>query len=195
MDTGFLDRIAVGLAVENVNPCMVDGEPVFLAILHPNAIKTLRADSLWANAQYYVAEKGKKNPLFSGSVGMWNGFIVRESNKIATAIQFQTAAASSAGGTIDTLTAESATTSSVAAADIRINIVLGANAVARAYGVESYMAKRKEDDYGNLIGFGGGSIYGDKRVDWVNEAANDTDNQSSLLAYSYSPSVSGLSIW
>ena len=196
VDTGFLDRIAVSLSTENVAPCIVDGEEVFLAIFHPYAIKQLRADSLWANAQYYVAEKGKKNPLFSGSIGKWNGMIVRESNKISHAKKFAAADLVVTSNLIATFPDEATTgtTTTFPATDVRMNIVMGANAVARAYGVESYMAKRKEDDYGNLIGFGGGSIYGDRRVDWVPESGT-TVNQSSLIAYSYSPAVSGLSIW
>ena len=197
LNTAYLDALASILAVENINPCMVDGEPKFLFIAHPYATKTLRADSLWANAQYYVAEKGKKNPLFSGSIGQWNGIIVRESNKITTPLNVGTIAASS--GTFTTLAAATDPTSSTTAV-IRANIVLGANAVARAYGLESYMAKRKEDDYGNLIGFGGGSIYGDARADWVNSSDDSgtdaTVNQSSLIAHTYSPAVSSaVSIW
>ena len=193
LSTTYLDAVASILAVENISPCVVDGEEKFLMICHPFATKQLRADSVWQNAQYYIAESGKKNPLFMGSIGSFNGIIIKESNKISTPIDFSTLAVTS--NSISTLTAESAPTSG-AVADFRLNIVMGANAVARAYGVESYMAKRKEDDYGNLVGFGGGSIYGDRRVDWVNEAGSDTDNQSSLIAYTYSPAVSSaVSIW
>jgi hypothetical protein len=80
-----------------------------------------------------------------------------------------------------------------------MNLLIGANSIARAVALPEYMERRKEDDYGNMIGFAGGLIYGDRRADWqIDDGTGSTyKNQSSVCVYSYSPSVASnfTTIW
>jgi hypothetical protein len=112
--------------------------------------------------------------------------LILASNKVDSALNHDALTVSS-----DVITLAAESDGAVTAANTRMNLLLGANAVARAFGKESYMARRKEDDYGNLIGFAGGLVYGDKRADWVVDDGTGAtnNNQSSILVYSASPNV------
>ena len=191
-----LDLLATICAENNINPIIVDGEPHFMLVVHPRSAKTLRGDSDWVNAQYYSAESGgKKNPLFTGQLGMWGGIVVKESNKIAQLGNYTSGAGKLTVASKQITVVADGFTTNTTEANFRMNILLGANSIARAFGVESYMARRKEDDYGNRIGFGGGYIYGDRRADFTLDEGATTKNQSSLIFVTKAPSVSSVSVW
>lgn len=186
-DTDTLERVAVSMKFNNINPCRWEGGEDLLIIVHPFAYKTLRADSLYQASVGRARERGEGNPLFTGAEHAWAGLYIMQSNKVEVAMNY-------AGLTVsaDVITLGAATMGAgIVNTDVRMNVVLGANAVARAYGLESYMVRRKEDDYENLIGFGGGYIYGDKRADFALSADSGTDgavkNQSSAILYTHSP--------
>lgn len=191
VDTDMLERIAVAVKENNINPIMYKGKETYGFIIHPRGKRTLRADSHWVDANAFGLPRGDENPIFSWAEGEWAGIYVMVSNKIDTARNYAglTVASSPTQITLSAATVGSG----VAATDLRMNILLGANAVARAYSLESYMARRKEDDYENKFGFGGGFIYGDRRADWALAQDSGSDgavsNQSSLVVYSYSPNV------
>lgn len=194
VDTGMLENLAVALAEANINPIKIEGNDAFLFAVHPRGMKTLRADSAWIDANRTAMPRSGDNPIFSKASGRWANIYVMESNKVSTAKTWSAATVSGAGTGADPylLSISDATMGAgVSATDVRMNVVFGANSVARAFALESYMARRKEDDYENKFGFGGGFLYGDRRADWAVNADSGTDgatkNQSSLLVYSYSP--------
>jgi len=192
-DTDLLEREAAFVAIENINPIMVDGEPHFIHFCHPLDMKNLRADSLWQDANINGMGRGADNPMFSGAKGMWAGIVVKTSNNVDTAKTYSALTVSN-----DSITLSAATVTGTAT-DFRMNVLLGANAIARGFGHESYMERRKEDDYGNIMAWGGGYIYGDRRADWAVNADSGTDgattNQSSCLVYTYAPSQSLPTTW
>lgn len=194
VDTDLMERLAVAVQENNIPPARVKGDTAHIFIVHPRGLKTLRADSAWVDANSQAMPRGAENPIFSKADGKWASIAVLESNKIDTPKNWNGLTVSN-----DAITLAAATTTPLTATDCRSNILLGANAVARAFGKESYMAMRKEDDYGNLIGFAGGFVYGDKRADWVIDDGTGATikNQSSIVVHTYSPSVnSNLSaIW
>lgn len=194
IDTGMLENLAVALAEANINPIKIDGNESFLFAVHPRGTKTLRADSAWIDANRNAMPRGGDNPIFSRTAGRWSNIYVMETNKVSTAKTWSAATVTGSGTGADPyqLSISDATVGGgITATDVRMNVVFGANAVARAFALESYMARRKEDDYENKFGFGGGFLYGDRRADWAVNADTGTDgatkNQSSLLVYSYSP--------
>ena len=120
--------------------------------------------------------------------------MVQETNKISTAKTWASATVTGSGtgaSPYQLSISDDTVGAGITATDVRMNILLGANAVARGYALESYMATLKEDDYGNKSGIGGGMLYGDRRADWALAADSGTDgtkkNQSSILVYSHSP--------
>jgi N4-gp56 family major capsid protein len=194
LSTDLLELVRVFVSEGNVNGIMNEGNTHHILVVHPRNGKTLRADSFWVDANSQAMERGVANPLFQNSTGQWGGIVVKESNNVATLVDFAGITASA-----DVLTVPDLTPPTGVAADFRQCILIGANSVARAYGKRSYMAQRKEDDYGNISGFAGGFIQGDVRADWAANADNGTDgsvkNQSSALLYTYAPATVVPTIW
>lgn len=198
LDTDALDIIRVFWETRNINPIRVDGEPHACLYVHPFNGRTLRRDSLWQDANINGMERGKSNPVFQNSLGAWAGIVVKESNKVGTAKDYNGLTVAS-----DEITLSDATMGAgITATDVYMSVLLGANAVARAFALESYMVRRKEDDYENIYGFGGGYIYGDRRADFALSQDSGSDgsvkNQSSAVIYFHKGDATALtlpSIW
>lgn len=185
VDTDLLEIIGVVAVENNINPCTYEGKDELLFVIHPRGTKTLRQDSLYQDAQIN-AVGGKGNPMFNRvAIGKWNNIYIAEHNSIDTIKDYGTLSVSSDAITIGTQTA------GITVTDGRMNILIGANAIARAVALPEYMVRRKEDDYENLFGFAGGLIYGDRRADYqIDDGTGATyKNQSSIVVYSYSPAV------
>ena len=45
----------------------------------------LKGDEDWKKAQFYAADRGTGNPLFTGAIGMWNGCIVYVNRSVKSA--------------------------------------------------------------------------------------------------------------
>lgn len=199
LDASALDILRVFAVSRNISPIRVDGEPYWCLYVHPFNGRTLRADSLWQDANINGMPRGKDNPVFQNAVGQYAGIVVKESNKINTAKAFGDITVTS--GDIDTVSAETMG-AGITATDVYMTCLLGSNAVARAFALESYMVRRKEDDYENIYGFAGGYIYGDRRADFQlsQDSGSDgaTKNQSSAVAYFHKGDATSLtlpSIW
>lgn len=191
VDTDFIERIKVAIKVNNLNPVKgTDGKDSHLLLVHPYGMRTLRGDSLWVTANGYGMPRGKENPIFSGAEGEWGGVYVQSVNQVEIPYDYANASVTGSGtGASPHVVSVSAQTPPAGGTNgnFRMNILLGANSVGRAFGLESYMERRKEDDYGNLMGFGGGFIFGQRRADWTLDGSSTVKNQSSLVAFSYSP--------
>jgi len=192
VDCDLLERIAVYQKINNIAGTK-DGLGL---IVHPYGTKTLRADTLWQDAQQGAAPRSKENDIFTGKVGVYAGINVLEDNRISSEKLYNNL-------TVTTYAVASeftaATMGNVAATDCRMNILIGANAMTEAFAKETFMRRRKEDDYGELSGFGAGFIRGAMRADWLPDMSSSTTavNQSSAIVHSYSPSPIGnvSSIW
>jgi len=80
MDCKVLDKAkqTAVLASPKVRPLRVNGKDHYVAILHPYDALNLRQDPVWNQAQREANVRGETNPIFSGSLGMYNGVIVHE---------------------------------------------------------------------------------------------------------------------
>lgn len=187
LDTDVLERVAVALVVNKIAPVSFEGEASYGLCVHPYGMKTLRADSNWKDAVQLALPRSAKNPIFTRADGQrYAGIYVMEDPRISTEKLWTNAASSNAISTVNAATVGAGMT----ATDIRMNVVFGSNAIGRAFAKESFIRRRKEDDYGNLIGFGGGYIYGDIRADWTPDGGGTAVNQSSFLLSTYSPNPS-----
>lgn len=192
LDTDLLERVNVFRRINNINPVVFEGKDTVLLCVHPYGLRTLRADSLWLSSTGRALPRSDQHPIFTGADGEWAGIYVKSVNQIETEYNYAglTISGSGTGASphVASVSAQTMTGQGNGASDFRMNVLFGANAVARAFGLESYMERRKEDDYGNLMGFGGGFIYGDRRADWLDEATGAvTKNQSSAIVHTYSP--------
>lgn len=117
-----------------------DGNEYFYFVAHPYAVMQLkRDDDKWAQAQREAQVRGAENPLFTGAAGVWDGMIIRSSNRVRRSLN------------------DHATT------DIQVadNLLLGAQAMVRGYG--SYPDWTEEYfSYGQEAGIATWTLVGNK---------------------------------
>jgi len=157
-----------------LRPAMVDGQPKYILVLHPAAVRGLRAETGaagWTEIQARAGNRGSSNPIFTGALGEYNGVIIHESPRIPY---------DPTGGGAPTCH----------------NVFLGANAGVMAFGnaysnlgTESPMKVdalaswfEDSDDYGEEWGFAVGAIYGIKKVRFDMGSGTATDYGVIVLA-------------
>jgi N4-gp56 family major capsid protein len=134
-----------------MRPVRIDGSDYFAMILHPYSVTDLKlslgtgASSIkWHEIQQYANQRGLKNPIFEGSLGVYNGCILYESHRIVSPIT-----------------------------NVRRNILLGAQAATFAlgnaydkmdqakYGNDNLISwVEKSQDYENKKGLAAGCVFG-----------------------------------
>ena len=79
---GKAKRIA--LADENtmVKPVRIDGLDTYVMVIDQWQARDLTADEIWINAQQHANIRGKDNPIFSGALGMYDGVVIHQCNRI-----------------------------------------------------------------------------------------------------------------
>ena len=137
MDTKVLD-LAKQTAIRaspRFRPVRVNGKPYYVAILHPYDATNLRQDPVWAQAQRDANVRGEDNPIFDGSLGIWNGIIAHEHEYVYR------------------------TNDGSGSAQVARNILCGQQAGVIAWGAPVKWVE-KTFDYGNQWGMSVGSIFG-----------------------------------
>lgn len=148
---------AIELAKTDENPIvpvMIDGDEYYVCVLHPFSVTDMKLNlggstsADWQEIQRNAnVRDGKKNPIFSGALGIYNKTIIFESKYIHSPIT-----------------------------NVRRNLFLGAQAGAVAFG-NAYKKKAQKtmgtdnlmswaednDDYGNEEGISVGSVFGIKK--------------------------------
>jgi len=133
-----------------IRPVMIDGGEYYVAVIHPYSTVDLQLDvansayTTWPQIQMWANNRGLKNPLFTGALGVYDGVILYESTRLITPI-----------------------------ASAKRNLFLGAQAgvfaMGNAYdsieqsrvGKDNMMSWYEEiDDYGNEKGISCGAIFG-----------------------------------
>lgn len=65
-----------------IRPVTVEGKEYYVCFIHPWQVKALRADTDWKAAQKDANVRGEKNPIFSGALGVWDGVVIHEYERI-----------------------------------------------------------------------------------------------------------------
>lgn len=112
-----------------VQPIKVDGMDKYIMLVHPWAARDLKDDPKWLAAQQNANVRGSKNPIFTGSLGEYDGVILYEYERVQT-------------GNVG-----------ASSANVCQNLLLGKQAACFAV---ARPAKHIEqtDDYGNIAGNG-----------------------------------------
>lgn len=71
-------------AEPKIRPVIVDGEKHYVMFISPYQAKALKAEDAWINAQRDGNVRGRKNPIFSGALGMWDGVVIHDYDRIET---------------------------------------------------------------------------------------------------------------
>lgn len=129
-----------------IRPVRIDGDEYFVVCLHPYAVLKLRQDTAttggWFDLNKAAISGGKyaDNPIFKGSLGIYNGCVLHEWSRLPA---------------------------STKGADYRRGVFMGAQAAAMAFGqrdsLESPNWFEELFDYGNQLGVAGGMISGMKK--------------------------------
>lgn len=134
------------LASVKVRPIMVEGRKVYLMLLHPYQSADLKKDAVWNQAQRDAWYRGSKNPIFTGSLGVYDQVVLHEHEDMW----------------IDT-------DGGSASASIGRAVLCGAQALILAYGRPSKWVE-KSFNYDNQWGIACGRIWG-----WVRPTFNSED--------------------
>ena len=116
-----------------IEPVQVNGKKYYVMFVHPYAANNLKADSTWLAAQQYAAERGADNPIFTGMLGVYDGVIIHEFERVKLS------------------------TDGVSSANVCHNLFCGKQAGVMAVAKPMFM-KEKEFDYGNQTGYAVGWI-------------------------------------
>lgn len=73
-------RVKAQLASPKIQPIRVDGKDYYVMFVHPWQAADLKtaSNSIWAQAQREAQVRGESNPIFTGSLGVWDGVILHE---------------------------------------------------------------------------------------------------------------------
>lgn len=138
------------LAAPKIRPVRVGGDNVYVMYLHPTQVTALRTNTAagqWLDIQK-AAYSGSRssNPIFDGSLGMYNGVVLREAAHIMPGM-------SAKGAPINT---------------VRRAVLLGAQAGVIAFGkarsVERYKIVEELFDYQRELGVAAKTIFGFKKT-------------------------------
>lgn len=153
-----------------IRPVQIDGGEYYVVVLHPYSVTDIRLDvansayTSWPDIQMFANKRGLSNPLFDGSLGVYNGMIMFESTRVFTP-----------------------------ASNVRRNLFLGSQAgvfaVGNAYsklqqnrvGKDNLMSWYEDsDDFGNENGIAVGCIFG------VNKCTFNSKDYGVIAITSYS---------
>jgi N4-gp56 family major capsid protein len=132
---GKAKRMATADENTAIRPINVNGHSTYVMVIDPFQARDLRNDTKWIEAQKHANVRGEKNPIFSGAMGMYDGVVIHEHNRVP-----RTATGASSG-------------------KVGHALFLGAQAVVFAEG-EAPRWVEKKFDYENKYGVACGRMFG-----------------------------------
>lgn len=150
----FIDQaVAIAkLATPVIRPVNVNGDKMYVAVLHTNQVTQLRTNTAtgqWLDIQKAATtgDGSRDNPIFTGALGVYNGVVLHEDTRITNGVN------SSTGAAVTTA---------------RRAVLLGAQAGTIAFGQgqspDAMDWNEELFDYGNQLGVEAGCIYGMKKT-------------------------------
>lgn len=139
LDLALISRakVVARKALPQIFPVMIEGADYFLLVVTPDSLHDIKIhDPSWSQAQREAQERGKKNPLFTGAEGIWDGVVIRSCTRVAVATNWGSG-------------------SNLAGSE---NLLCGRQAGVYAWGEKPSWVEQSFD-YGNKTGFAIGAIY------------------------------------
>ena len=133
-----------------IRPIKVDGRDTYVMVIDPYQARDLKANDEWKDAQKYANDRGSKNPIFTGELGIWDDVVLHVSNRVPH--------------------------TETGSGDIPVGhaLLLGAQAGVFAEG-EAPRYVTKEFDYDNQIGFAISRMCGMKKASFKYDEVTPTD--------------------
>lgn len=79
---GKAKRLATADENTAIRPIKVDGRSTYVMVIDPFQARDLRNDPKWLEAQKHANVRGEKNPIFSGAMGIYDGVVIHEHNRV-----------------------------------------------------------------------------------------------------------------
>lgn len=147
---GKAKRLARADETTAIRPIRVDGRETYVMVIDQWQARDLKKEARWIEAQESANVRGEKNPIFSGAIGIWDGVVIHECNRVPR-----------------TKTGSGNTTVGHA-------LFLGAQACVFAEG-EAPRWVEKSFDYENQYGVSVGRMFGLKKSQFKFDGTNWTD--------------------
>ena len=147
---GKAKRLAQADEHTMVRPLRIDGRDTYVMIIDQYQARDLKADPVWLAAQQHANIRGESNPIFTGALGMYDGVVIHECNRIPR------------------------TATGASGAKVGHALFLGCQAAVFAEG-EAPFWEEELFDYKNQVGFACGRICGIKKAEFKYDGVNLTD--------------------
>lgn len=152
-----------------ITPIMIDGEERYVAFVHEHQLTDLRITSggRWRGIHdaLLAASNSKKNPIFSGAVGLYNNTIIHSTSRVTQGVH---------------------STAGTAVANTRRAVFCGAGALVMASGGsetgETYNWVEETDDFGNQNACSAGRIWGMKKSVYTPVTGTAQDHAAIVMA-------------
>ena len=79
---GRAKRLARADETTAIRPVRVDGRETYVMVIDQWQARDLKRDPKWIEAQEHANVRGEKNPIFSGAIGIWDGVVIHECNRV-----------------------------------------------------------------------------------------------------------------
>lgn len=79
---GKAKRIALADETKAIRPVKVNGSEHYIMIIDQWQARDLMKDQRWLDAQQNANVRGEDNPIFTGSLGMYNGVVIHQNNRV-----------------------------------------------------------------------------------------------------------------
>ena len=137
MSTALISKAArlARLSTPKIRRVPVDGKEYYVMLVDPYQARDLKSDERWISAQENCAERGSKNPIFTGMLGVWDGVILYDYENL--------------------LRTETGASSGFVGHSLLLGCQAGIKGVAQEAGWEE-----ETFDYKNKVGFATGAILG-----------------------------------
>lgn len=147
---GQAKRLALADEDTAVRPIKVNGKDTYVMVIDQYQARDLKLDQKWIDAQQYANVRGENNPIFSGALGIYDGVVIHESNRVP---RTQTGASNAMVGHA---------------------LFLGAQAAVFAEG-ESPRWVEKKFDYDNKYGVSLSRMFGVQKSQFKYDGTNEMD--------------------
>jgi N4-gp56 family major capsid protein len=146
---GKAKRLATADENTAIRPINVNGHSTYVMVIDPFQARDLRNDPKWLEAQKHANIRGEKNPIFSGAMGMYDGVVIHEHNRVPR-------------------------TDTGSSAKVGHALFLGAQAAVFAEGNAPRWVEKKFD-YENKYGVSCGRMFGLQKAQFKFDGTNYTD--------------------
>lgn len=147
---GKAKRLAQADEHTMIRPLRIDGRDTYVMIIDQYQSRDLKADPVWLAAQQHANIRGESNPIFTGALGMYDGVVIHECNRIPR------------------------TATGASGAKVGHGLFLGCQAAVFAEG-EAPFWEEELFDYKNQVGFACGRICGIKKAEFKYDGNTFTD--------------------